>query len=369
MEAFREIFEDAVQPGIVTELQAVCDDECATRFEDTRCFAHHLPTRFFRQLVEQVDADNDVHGRVFQWQDLRLPLQDIDMRPRRHHLTGALSIIRGKIQPACVETRESAHRLSQETARTAGKIQQCRLTLVPAFQLTRDIGQRGTAHRISRAGEQRLDLMVIEFRTLIGQPTIGLVVEVLSIVGRIPVGAIERLSHLDTISRHAAAIYLSHILEEVPGPADSLAEIGQPNILRCGIEACFNIGTIHREQTEIRFAQFACINIILRLEGRLTGTVETGRAALRNSILSAIPGGAQALGGGIFRTPDCLVRIVENSHAPNIGHKAPSVQWHGICCDQTGPNVFSLRSGSPVSLQADGKGHVRPPACERSFDP
>ena len=60
------------------------------------------------------------------------------------------------------------------------------VTRVPSFHPPRDERKRLPAHRVRGAKEQGLHLEVVQSGAIRAEPTVGLVVKVLEVIGRVP---------------------------------------------------------------------------------------------------------------------------------------------------------------------------------------
>ncbi len=151
--------------------------------------------------MEQVDRDQVIEALIFKRQIFGHPFYDFDLRPALAPCPRRLGIWRGQIEASEVQTRHRSQRLRHETPGSTRKIEDLRVALITLSHFANEFSKRSTAHGICRASKQRFDLMIVNFCTVFAQPAIGLIVEVLTVIGWKALG-ISRLmrANFDAVS-------------------------------------------------------------------------------------------------------------------------------------------------------------------------
>ena len=144
--------------------------------------------------------------------------------------------------------------------------------------------------------------------------------EILQVIGRVAVGAFRHLgADFGAVAGEAPAVHFGRILQEGLGGFQGFGQVCGAQVLRRRIKACFDIRPVLHEEAQVGLAQLRQVRpAARRAEFGLAGAVKPAGLASGGLHMGSIPGGSQALPGGVACPAGGLGGAVNQSHVGNM---------------------------------------------------
>ena len=182
MEIVREEVEQAVPRWLVALLDRIDDHDEAIRLQHARHLGQRLLADRLGQLVHQERRHDEVEARILERQLLGRALDQFYARGPADQPARLGEIGRAEIEAGELHAGPGVVQEGEQAAGAAADIEAREMALVAARHPVGDRFQRTTAHDVGGAGEQHLDLGVVDRGGMLAEPAVALEVEVLAIV-------------------------------------------------------------------------------------------------------------------------------------------------------------------------------------------
>ena len=184
MEIVGEEIEQAVPVRLVALLDRIDDHHQPARLHDARHLSQHLGPHLLRQLVQKERGNDEVEAAVVEGQRLGRGLFELHARCAADQAACLFQIGRTEVDAGEPQARPRAVQEGEQPAGAAADIQAPEFALVAALQPFGDRLQGPPAHGVGGAGEENLDLGVVDRGRFFGQPAAALEMKILPVVAR-----------------------------------------------------------------------------------------------------------------------------------------------------------------------------------------
>src|SRR5471030_134679 len=282
--------------------------------------------------MHQERGEDEVEAAIFERYLLRGTFDQLHPRRPADQAPRFAEIGRAEIEAAELHAGPGFVHGGEQAAGAAADIETTHVALIAAGHPVGDGLQCPAAHHVGSAGEQHLDLRVVEGGRMFGEPTVGLEVKVLPVIGRQSVALLAGRQFLIEAPM-TARVDLRQVAEIEEAAAQEFRRLGRQRARR-------------GEQPVRDVAPFALEDRahvgghLLAVRCRSDGIVGLGHR-LQNSparrIMTGIPGDARRLAGGVGQS-------IESGH-----HYIQGLQEIISCLRETCPVKVGGYSRAPCS--------------------